>query len=85
MTIGEHVLAIRKQKSLSQGELGKRIGTSGDIFDRYEGSLITPSIDVIMKIADELEVAIDFLGGKINLILDKITLLRDHKTQRTYS
>lgn len=76
MTIGEHIMIIRKQKSFSQGELGKRIGTSGDIIGRYERGVITPSIEVIIKIADELEVSIDYLVGKTNLELDKSALSR---------
>lgn len=76
MTIGEHMMIIRKQKGLSQGELGKRIGTSGDIIGRYERGIITPSIEVIIKITDQLDVSIDFLVGKTSLELDKNTLSR---------
>ena len=76
MTIGEHIMVIRKQKGLSQGELGKRIGTSGDIIGRYERGVITPSIEVIMKVADELQVSIDYLVGKTSLQLDRSTLNR---------
>ena len=76
MTVGEHIMVIRKQKGLSQGELGKQVGTSGDIIGRYERGVITPSIDVIIKIADTLEVSIDYLVGKTSLELDKNTLVR---------
>jgi transcriptional regulator with XRE-family HTH domain len=76
MTIGEHIMLIRKQKGLSQAELGKSIGTSGDIIGRYERDIMTPSIEVIMKIADALEISIDFLVGKTTLVLDKPTLTR---------
>ncbi len=76
MTIGEHISLLRKRKKLSQADLGKIVGTSGDIIGRYERDIITPSIDVIMKIADALEVSIDFLVGKTNLELDNQTLKR---------
>ena len=76
MTIGEHISLLRKRKKLSQAELGKMIGTSGDIIGRYERDIITPSIDVIIKIADSLEVSIDFLVGKTNFELDNQTLKR---------
>ncbi len=76
MTIGEHIMIIRKQKGLSQGQLGKKIGTSGDIIGRYERGMISPSIDVIIKISDVLEVSIDFLVGKTNLKLDSKTMRR---------
>lgn len=76
MTIGEHIMILRKKKKLSQADLGKSVGTSGDIIGRYERGLITPSIDVIIKIADSLEVSIDFLVGKTSLELDIQTLKR---------
>jgi transcriptional regulator with XRE-family HTH domain len=76
MTIGEHIMLLRKQKGLSQADLGKKIGTSGDIIGRYERNIMIPSIEVIMKIADILEVSIDYLVGKTNLALDKTTLKR---------
>jgi ribosome-binding protein aMBF1 (putative translation factor) len=44
MTIGEHIMLLRKQKGFSQAALGKEIGTSGDIIGRYERNIMTPSI-----------------------------------------
>jgi transcriptional regulator with XRE-family HTH domain len=76
MTIGEHIMLLRKQKALSQADLGKAIGTSGDIVGRYERNIMSPSIEVIIKMADALEVSIDYLVGKTNLQLDKTTLDR---------
>ena len=76
MTLGEHIMLLRKQKGLSQASLGKQIGTSGDIIGRYERNIMTPSIDVIVNIADTLGVSIDYLVGKTNLELDKTTLKR---------
>lgn len=76
MTIGEHIMLLRKKNGLSQAVLGKAVDTSGDIIGRYERGLITPSIDVIIKIADELNVSIDFLVGKTSLKLDKDTISR---------
>lgn len=76
MTIGEHIMLLRKQKGLSQSELGKAIGTSGDVMGRYERDIITPSIDVIVKVAEALEVSIDFLVGKSKMVLDKQAVKR---------
>jgi transcriptional regulator with XRE-family HTH domain len=76
MTIGEHIMLLRKQKGLSQADLGKAIGTSGDIVGRYERNIMSPSIEVIIKMADALDVSIDYLVGKTNLQLDKSTLDR---------
>lgn len=65
MTLGKHIMLLRKQ-----------IGTSGDIIGRYERNMMTPSIDVIMKISNTIGVSIDYLVGKTNLELDKTTLKR---------
>lgn len=76
MTLGEHIMLLRKQKGLSQATLGKEIGTSGDIIGRYERNIMTPSIEVIMKISDTLGVSIDYLVGKTSLELDESVLKR---------
>jgi transcriptional regulator with XRE-family HTH domain len=78
MTLGEHIMLLRKQKSLSQAELSKKIGTSGDIIGRYERGVMTPSIEVIIRIADAFDVSMDFLVVK--QVLSSISRhLRDWK------
>jgi transcriptional regulator with XRE-family HTH domain len=52
------------------------IGTSGDVVGRYERGDISPSIEVVSKIADALEVSVDYLIGKTNMELDKDTMRR---------
>lgn len=71
MNFGDNMMLLRKQKKLSQAALGKLIGTSGDVIGRYERSDIKPSIDVVIKIADALEVSIDYLIGRSSIELDK--------------
>lgn len=76
MDFGDNMMLIRKKKGLSQADLGKLIGTSGDVIGRYERGDIKPSIEVVQKIADALEVSIDYLVGKTSILLDKQTLER---------
>ena len=76
MTLGQHITSLRKAKSFSQSELGKKAGTSGDIIGRYERDEVKPSIEVIMHIADALQVSIDYLVGKTDFEMDKDTLKR---------
>jgi transcriptional regulator with XRE-family HTH domain len=76
MTIGEHILLLRKKKGLSQADLGKAIGTSGDIIGRYERDAMSPSIEVIMRLADTLDVSLDFLVGRSKVQLDRDALER---------
>ena len=76
MDFGDNMMLIRKKKSLSQAALGKLIGTSGDVVGRYERGDIKPSIEVVAKIADSLEVSVDYLIGKTDLQLDKEAVQR---------
>ncbi len=61
MTFGERITYARKQKKITQNDLGKAVGTSGDIIGKYERNEIKPSIDTAAKIADALGVTIDYL------------------------
>lgn len=76
MNFGSNMMLIRKQKKLSQSALGELIGTSGDVIGRYERGDISPSVDVVIKIADALEASVDYLIGKTSLALDKEALKR---------
>lgn len=76
MTLGEHITALRKKNKLSQQELGKMAGTSGDLVGRYERDEVKPSIEVVIKLADALGVSLDFLVGKTELELDNEALKR---------
>lgn len=75
MTFGERILSLRKKLKWSQSDLAKKIGTSAPIIGRYERNEIKPSIEVAKKLADELNVTIDYLiGGSDQMILDKSLL-----------
>ena len=76
MNLGDNMMLLRKKKKLSQAALGTIIGTSGDVVGRYERGDITPSIDVVAKVADALEVSIDFLIGRTSLRLDQEAVKR---------
>lgn len=76
MTFGVQVMNVRKRKGISQGDLGKQVGTSGDIIGKYERDEVKPSIEVASKIADALEVSLDYLVGKTNVEIDAKTLRR---------
>ena len=76
MTLGQHITVLRKNKSFSQSELGKKAGTSGDIIGMYERDEVKPFIEVIIKIVDALDVSIDYLVRKTDFELDRETLQR---------
>ncbi|WP_257667183.1 helix-turn-helix domain-containing protein [Parapedobacter tibetensis] len=72
MTFGQRLITLRKARKLSQGDLGKEVGTSGDIIGRYERDEVTPSVEV----ASRLGVSLDYLSGKTDTELDNAALGR---------
>lgn len=61
MVFGDRLAFARKQKKMTQGELGKKVGTFGDIIGKYERGENIPSIDVAAKMAEALGMTLDYL------------------------
>lgn len=77
MKIGYKISSLRKQKGLNRDGLGKIVGTSGAVIGRYERDEITPSVEIARKMADALEVSLDYLTGSTNFVIqDKKMLYR---------
>ena len=71
MTFGKRMGDVRKQKKMSQDELAKVIGTISVTVGRYERDEVKPSVEVASKIAEALEVSLDYLAGNSNVLLEK--------------
>jgi transcriptional regulator with XRE-family HTH domain len=77
MTFGQKMSFCRKEKKLSQAELGKHSGINGDIIGKYERDEMKPSIETAKKLADALAVSLDYLVGDGDLkVVDKKTMQR---------
>jgi transcriptional regulator with XRE-family HTH domain len=76
MDLGSKIVELRKQKGYNRDTLGQIVGTSGAVIGRYERSEITPSVEIAKKIAEALEVSLDYLVGSTEQVLDKATLTR---------
>jgi transcriptional regulator with XRE-family HTH domain len=61
MLRGDRVRELRKERGWSQGDLGSRIGTDAGRISRYEAGKITPSLEALVRLADVLEVSVDYL------------------------
>lgn len=72
---GNRVMQARKEKELSREGLATMIGTSGPIVGRYERGDMMPSVEIATKIADALEVSLDFLVGKSSLTVKDESML----------
>lgn len=76
MTFGKRMSEVRKQKKMSQDDLAKAIGTISVTVGRYEREEVKPSIEVASKIAEALEVSLDYLAGNTNQLLEKSIVRR---------
>ncbi|CAA0230171.1 helix-turn-helix transcriptional regulator [Tenacibaculum maritimum] len=59
--LGKRIKILRGERNISQDELAKKIGVHTNHLSRYERDLTSPSIDVVIKMAEALGVSIDFL------------------------
>lgn len=57
----ERLLSLRKQKNLSQTELGKIVGVHYSHVGRYERGISRPAADTLKKMANALGVSGDYL------------------------
>ncbi|WP_282160876.1 helix-turn-helix domain-containing protein [Ulvibacterium marinum] len=77
MTFGERILSIRKRLKWSQDELAKKVGTSAPIIGRHERNEMKPSIETARRLANALNVTLDYLVGDSDSVLfDKNTTKR---------
>lgn len=56
----------RKNAKLTQTEMAERLGIKQPSYIRYENGTSEPSLETLAKIADILEVSVDFLLGRQN-------------------
>lgn len=74
---------VRAEKGLKREDLAKMIGTSAAIIGRYERNERTPSIEVAKKIAQALDVSLDYLTGDSSvLVQDKKMVYRLEELQK---
>jgi transcriptional regulator with XRE-family HTH domain len=63
-TLGDRIRRHRLAKGLTQAQLGERIGVSQRVVAYYEGKGSSPSPDILVKIADALDVSADARLGR---------------------
>ncbi len=61
MPLGEKIRQLRGERGWSQGELAARLGGDPGQISRYETGKISPSIDVVVKLAETFDVSADYL------------------------
>lgn len=76
MNLGNTISQLRKENKLSREDLGKMAGTSGAVIGRYERNEITPSVEIANKIANALNVSLDYLVGNNTLIMKDKNIIK---------
>jgi len=61
MPLGDRIRSIRNEHNWSQGDLATKIGADTGQISRYENGKMTPGADVVVKIAEALDVSCDHL------------------------
>ncbi len=61
MVLEERIKLLRKERGWSQGELAEQIGADARQISRYENGHITPSVEVLVKLAEVFDVSVDYL------------------------
>lgn len=61
--LGLRLKAIRKQRGLTQKALGQRINKSEPTISSYESDAQIPPVEVLVSIANVLNVSLDYLVG----------------------
>jgi transcriptional regulator with XRE-family HTH domain len=82
MSFGKRLSDARKKKNIPQEELAKILQTKGQVIGRYGRDEMKPSINLASKMADVLEVSLDYLAGKADEQLDRPTLFRILEVQK---
>lgn len=59
--LGEKIKELRLSFSLSQVELGNKIGVSKQCISNWENENIVPSIEMLIKLANTFNVSTDYL------------------------
>lgn len=64
MLFSERLKTLRKEKKLTQKELAEQIGISQKSYSHWETGKNEPSFENLIKLADLLEVSLDWLFGR---------------------
>lgn len=87
--IGEFIYKCRKEKKMTQEELGEKLGVTGKSISRWENSVTMPDVSMIANIAHELGVEpSELLNGErmnnnelreLHDIVDKVLKYSNHE------
>lgn len=62
MSIGERIVSLRKQSSISQGQLAQMLGITRQAVSKWENDLSSPDTLNLIRLADVLSTEIEYLA-----------------------
>lgn len=78
MEFNERLICLRKQKGLSQENLGDEIGVTRQTVSKWELGETTPDMDKLIQLSDLFEISIDELVGKKDCDKSDSLCMRQH-------
>jgi len=94
MILGYRLRELRKEKNMSQDDLGKLLGVTKVSVSGYENGTRIPSMNILMLILDVFEISADYLLGRelnvvcesdsnlsVTLSSDDIDIIRELRTR----
>ncbi len=64
--LAQNLLAARKEKGYTQGELGKLLQVTQRCYASWEQGRTEPNIELLSKLADIFDCSVDYLIGRTN-------------------
>jgi transcriptional regulator with XRE-family HTH domain len=62
----ERLIQCRKAKNITQTGIAEKLGLTYQAYSHYEKGRSTPPLDILIQIADILDVSIDYLTGRVD-------------------
>ncbi len=76
MDFASRLKQVRAEKNIKREVIAEKIGTSSAIIGRYERGERTPSVDIAKKIAEALDVSLDYLVGDTSVLVEDKAILK---------
>lgn len=77
--IGKNLTKIREDLNISQRELGRRIGMSGQMISKIENNLSNPSMETLIKISEALECSLYDLTMDTEQLKNDVKIIESEK------
>ncbi len=78
---GKTLREIRKRKKLTMKELALKVGVSESLISQIETDKVSPAIDTLLKITDELSIDFEYLFKKYKRV-PKISIIKRNDRKR---